>query len=182
MQLDELKRRMSMLDDELAGTSDNVGIDISASETVKSKILKEYRKAIISGGTVSAVFAILWVASGIGTYLPAYILAYLVIYPLVAAAWYASMYVRLRKINIAELSPSVMLAKTASIRKMTVYGEIYLGLGGVVFVGLFIHYLIGAGKFSFWYIIAIVAIFIWSYRSLPKYITLFRNFGAREDF
>lgn len=179
MKLDELKQSISTLEQVLDKTTDDINIDVSASETAQSIILGQYRRASICGLVISLLFIVFWIWNLVD--LPAYIIGYVAVYPFAAALWYGFLYRKLKQINIPELSPVNVLSRTNVIRKLTLIGEIYLAIGGVVFFALFIHYLISADKFSFWYIIAIVAIFLWSYRGLRHYIDLFRDLSTVKE-
>ncbi len=179
MQLDELKHSMSALDQLLDKTTDSIKIDVSASQTAQSIILGQYRRASICGFVVALLFFIFWIWNLVE--LPGYIIGYIAVYPLIAALWYGFLYRKLKQINISELSPVNVLSRTTLIRKLTVIGEIYLAIGAVVFFVLFVNYLIDAGKFSWWYIVAIAAIFIWSYRGLRHYIDLFRELSTVKE-
>ncbi len=179
MKLDELKHSMSTLDQILDKTDDGIKIDVSASQTAQSIILGQYRRAFICSYVVSLLFVAFWIWNLV--VLPSYILGYIVVYSFIAGLWYGFLYRKLKKINISELSPVKVLSRTTLIRKLTILGEVYLAVGGVGFFVLFVMYLIDADKFSWWYIVAIIAIFIWSYRGLNHYIRLFRDLSTAKE-
>jgi len=62
MQLDELKKSMSTLEQVLAKTNTEIKINVAVSETAQTKILKKFRQGAISCLILAVVFA----ASAIG--------------------------------------------------------------------------------------------------------------------
>lgn len=57
MQLDELKKSMSTLEQVLAKTNTDIKINVSASETAQTKILKKFRQGFTSCLILAIVFA-----------------------------------------------------------------------------------------------------------------------------
>lgn len=57
MQLDELKKSMSTLEQVLTKTNSDIRINVSVSETAQSKILRKFRRSFTSCLILAVVFA-----------------------------------------------------------------------------------------------------------------------------
>ena len=66
MQLDELKKSMSTLEQVLAKTNTDIKINVSASETAQTKILKKIRQGFVS----CIILAIVFTAMALGNIEP----------------------------------------------------------------------------------------------------------------
>ena len=88
MQLNELKESMSVLDQVLSKTSTDIKINVSASQTAKSHLLKKYRRSSISTAILAIVFTLLWIGNVNLPALQVHIHIFLIIYLALASVWY----------------------------------------------------------------------------------------------
>lgn len=180
MQLDELKKSMSTLDQVLAKTNTDIKINVSASETAKSKILKKFRQ----GYTSCLILAVVFTASLIGNInpesFPSYLKIYLVVYLLLGAIWYIFMHRKLRAIDIAELTPAKLVSKTSTIKLLALSGEVFFIIGLAVLFTLLFPNAWEHNRFRFWAMaITLVAVLIYSVLHYwPKYIKLFSDLNS----
>lgn len=180
MQLDELKKSMSTLDQVLAKTNSEININVSASETAKAKILRKFRQSFSSCLILAVVFAAM-IAGGINQQsLSINLQIYLVVYLLLAAIWYMFLYRRLSNINIATLPPAKLFSKTANIKMLVLSGEIFFGIGLVILFTILIPNTWAVNLIGFWAMIATlaVAIILGVIYYWPKYIKLFRDLNS----
>ncbi|MDE6533714.1 MAG: hypothetical protein K2M27_09315 [Muribaculaceae bacterium] len=181
MQLDELKNSMSTLEQVLAKTNTGIMINVSASESAKTKILRKYRQNIISCAIIAIVFGLLWIGNVNNDKLPNFIKAFISILNAFAAIWYIFLFSMLKKIDIACSSPVALFKKTATLKLLNLTGEILMGIAIVILFTLFFQHL-WLHKYStaFWTTaitlaisLAISAIYI-----IPKYLKLFRDLNS----
>lgn len=183
MNLDELKKSMSTLDDVLAEKSvEAVNFEISTCNTAQKKIMKMYRKGAFSCVIIAVVFLTAWNA-GLGN--DAFPLAYKLFlgsFLAVAAIWYAYLYFKTKKINIAVSTPMQTMKQVASLRFCALTGEIVLGMVMVVFFTLFLSNLWVVGQYRFWIVVAAIIVFIVLLVTiyLPRMIRDFKNLTAME--
>lgn len=180
MQLDELKKSMSTLDQVLAKTNTEIKINVSASETAQRKILKKFRQGFTSCLILAAVFAAM-IAGGINQQsLSVNLQIYLLVYLLLASIWYMFLYRKLGKLNIATLPPAELFSKTANIRMLMLSGEIFFGIGLAILFTILIPNSWAVNPIGFWAMIATlaVAIILGVIYYWPKYIKLFRDLNS----
>ncbi len=179
MQLDELKKNMSKLDKVLDKTGSDIKINVAASETAQSKILKKFRQVM----TNCAILAVVFTAMIIGGFSPQKFTLqfkiYLVIYLLICVIWYGYLYFTLKKINIATLTPAKLFYKTAKIKRLMISGEIFFGvvIGLILINGLYNNpTALWALSVSFVVWIVLGVSHYW-----PQYIRLFRDLNSIKD-
>lgn len=183
MELDELKKSMSTLEQVLARTNTDIKINVSASETAQTKILKKFRQ----GSIYCLIFAAVFTAAAIGGInplsFPLGLKIYVVVYLLLAAIWYVFMYRKLRRINIASLSPAKLFSKTANIKILMLSGEIFFGIGMVILFTLLFPSAWTFNRVGFWAIlVGLVAAIIFSVvHYWPQYIKLFRDLNSIKE-
>lgn len=183
MQLDELKKSMSTLEQVLAKTDTEIKINISASETAQTKILKKFRQGFIGCLILAAVFAAAAIG-GINPHsFPVTLKIYLVVYLLFGTIWYIFMYIKLRNINIAALPPAELFSRTATLRLLVLSGEIVFGIGIVILLTLLLPNAWAYNRTSFWAMAAgLVAAVIFSVvHYWPQYIRLFRELDSIKE-
>lgn len=182
MELDELKKSMSTLEQVLAKTNTDIKIDVVASETAQTKILKKFRQGFLSCLILAVVFA----AGAIGGINPKSFpldqKIYLVVYLTLGAAWYGFMYLKLRNIKIAELPPAKLFHKTANIRMLMLSGEIFFLIGIAVLFTMLFPSAWSFNRIGFWaMIITLAGAVIFSVLHYwPQYIKLFRDLNSIE--
>ena len=180
MQIEELKKNMSLLEHVLAKTDTKIKINVAASETAQKKILKRYRQGIISCTVLAVVFIIAWMGKGIFQSFQPYQRGFLAIYLTMAAVWYIFLYIKLKKINVAQLTPSRLFLKTTRLKIYTFSGEAVSVIGLAVFFTLFLSDLITVSPLAFW--LCVITLAVGFIRSavyfLPKYIELYNNLNT----
>ena len=183
MQLDELKKSMSTLEQVLAKTNSDIKINVSASETAQTKILKKFRQGFISCLILAIVFAAMALGNLNPYSFPSYLKIYLVVYMTIAATWYIFMYLKLKNINIAALTPSKLFSKTANIRLLMISGEVIFGMGLVILFTLLLQNAWEFNHTGFWLTIAtlIIAIIYGIVHMWPQYIKLFRDLNSIKE-
>lgn len=183
MELDELKKSMSTLEQVLAKTNTDIKIDVAASETAQTKILKKFRQGFLSCLILAVVFA----AGAIGGINPKSFplnqKIYLVVYLTLGAVWYGFMYLKLRNINIAELPPAKLFHKTANIRMLMLSGEIFFLIGIVILFTMLFPTAWSYNRVGFWaMIITLAGAIIFSVLHYwPQYIKLFRDLNSIKE-
>ncbi|MDE6100120.1 MAG: hypothetical protein K2G01_03675 [Paramuribaculum sp.] len=174
---------MSTLEQVLAKTNTDIRINVSASETAQTKILKKFRH----GFTSSLILAVVFAAAAIGNInplsFPLYLKVYLSSFLAAAGLWYIYLYRRLKDINIATLTPTQLFSKTATIKLQTLSGEIFFGACLVVLFTLLFPNAWVYNQMGFWamaitlFIVVIYSIFYY----WPKYIKLFRDLNSIKE-
>lgn len=183
MQLDELKKSMSTLEQVLAKANSDIKINVSASETAQTKLLKKFRQGSISCLILAIVFAAMAIGNLNPHSFPLSLKIYLVVYLALGAAWYIFMYLKLKKINFATLTPSKLFSKTANIKTMMLSGEVVFGMGIVVLFTLLLPNAWEFNRIGFWCVIAtlVVAIIYGILHIWPQYIKLFRDLNSIKE-
>ena len=183
MQLDELKKSMSTLEQVLAKTNTDIKIDVSASKTAQTKLLKKFRMEY----TVCLILAVVFAAAAIGNInplsFPLHLKVYLSSFLTAAGLWYIYLYHRLKGINIATLTPTQLFSKTATIKLQTLSGEIFFGACLVVLFTLLFPNAWVYNQKAFWAMaITLFIVIIFSiFNYWPKYIKLFRDLNSIKD-
>lgn len=177
MQLDELKKYMSVLDQILAKTNTDIRIDIGASQNAQKKILKNYRLGFTSTAVLAIVFALQWITGAAIETFPSYLKAFLVVYLAVASLWYVFLYYKLRSISISTLKPAQLFSRVAAIKLLNIYGEIALLIALAVFFTLFVRERIISDTLTLCIFLGLLAVGIVfsALYTYPKYIRLFRE-------
>ena len=191
MQLDELKKSMSTLEQVLAKTNTDIKINVSASktinvstsETAKSKILKKFRKAYTSLLLVAIIFVAAAIYNINPISFPLYLKIYLSSFLAIGAIWYIYLYRKLKSINIAVLSPKQLFSKTATIKLLTLSGEIFIGMCLVFFFALLLPSVWTFHRIGFWIMtIGLILGIVYSiFHYWPQYINLFRDFNSIKE-
>ncbi len=183
MELNELKKSMSTLDQVLAKTNTEIKINVSASETAKTKILKKLRLSFTHGFILAGVFAAM-IARGINhPSFPVGLQIYLVVYLLLGGIWYIFLYLKLRRINVATYAPAQLFSKTANFKMLMLSGEIFFGIGLVIFFTLLFPSAWTFNRFGFWAMIATLAVSIIfnAVHYWPQFIKLFRDLNSIKE-
>ncbi len=183
MNLDELKKSMSTLDDVLAQKSgDPINFETKTCDTAQKKIMRMYRNGAIICGLFIPFFLIAW-HSGLGN--DAFPLSYKIFlesFLFIAAIWYAFLYSKTKKINILVSTPMQTMKEVASLRLYALTGEIVLGMAMAVFFTLFLSNLWVVGPYRFWIVLTATVIFLILLVTifLPRTIQNFKNLTAME--
>lgn len=180
MQLDEIKKNISKLEQVLDKTNTDDLINVSVAETAQSKILKKFRIAMVNCAIPSIVFTCLWIGNISPEKLPNFYKAFISIMCGIAALWYLFLSMKLKRINIATITPAKLLSATTRIKILALSGEIIFGIAIVVFFTLLLIEMITLNQLVFYLIIVtlclgivISGVFFW-----PQYIRLFRDLNS----
>ena len=149
MELSDLKKDMSILEQVLAKSNEEIKIDVSASETAQTKLAKVYKQNVRNCLLVSIIPVVLLVSgSNTGTF-PLYLKIFILIYLLLGGAWYGYLWDTTRKIGITTLTPVSLLSVTSKLKLYTLAGEIFFIVGLTVFFSLFLYNLWDFSPLSF---------------------------------
>ena len=149
MELSDLKKDMSILEQVLAKSNEEITIDLSASETAQSKLVKVFQQNL-RNCLLASIIPIVLLASGTtpGSF-PLYLKIFLLIYLLLGGAWYGYLWNKTEKINIISLTPVSLLTETSKLKLYTLSGEIFFIVGLTVFFSLFLSNLWDFSPLSF---------------------------------
>lgn len=183
MNLDELKKSMSTLDDVLAQKSgEPIKLNTSTCDSAQKKIMRTYRQGALSTLILAVVFPCAW-QSGFGNdaFTPG-IKIFLVTFLIVATLWYWYLYFKTKKINIVVDTPVQTMKQVASLRFCALTGEIVLGMAIAVMFTLFLSNLWVVGQYRFWIVLSAIVVFITLLTTvyLPRTIRDFKNLTALD--
>lgn len=183
MKLNELKKSMSTLEQVLAKTNTDIKINVSASKTAQTKILKEFRKAYTSLLLVAIIFVAAAIYNINPISFPLYLKIYLSSFLAIGAIWYIYLYRKLKSINIAVLSPKQLFSKTATIKLLTLAGEIFIGMCLVSFFALLLPSVWTFHRVGFWIMtIGLILGIVYSiFHYWPQYVKLFRDLNSIKE-
>lgn len=182
MQLNELEKNMSLLDQVLAKTNTEIKINVVASKSAQNKILKKYLTGFISSAILAVVFTISWIGKGVFQSFQPYLRGFLAIYLTIAALWNLFLYLKLKNIKISQLAPSKLFAKTIQLKIYSLSGEVVAALGLAVFFSLFLSDLKAVNPFAFWMCVTgIIVALVSSISLLPRYIKLLNDLNTIKE-
>ena len=138
MELSNLKKNMSVLEQVLAKSNEEITIDLSASETAQSKLAKVFQQNLRNCLLVSIIPVVLLVSGSNTSIFPLNLKIFLLVYLLLAASWYVFLWNKTEKINIISLTPVSLLTATSKLKLYTLAGEIFFIVGLTVFFSLFL--------------------------------------------
>ena len=175
MELDELKKSMSTLEQVLAKTNSDIKINVSASQTAKTKILKKIRQGFVSCIVIAVVFAAMALGNIEPQSFPNYLKIGMAVCLAVGAGWYIFVYSQLSRIDIAALPPAKLFSRTASIKLMMISGEVFFTL---LFQSFWSY-----NQTAFWATVATIlfAIVYGIVHTWPQYIKLFRDLNSVKE-
>ena len=149
MEISDLKKDMSILEQVLSKSNEEFTIDFSASETAQSKLAKVFQQNL-RNCLLASIIPIVLLVSGANTgSFPLYMKIFLLVYLLLGVAWYAFLLGRIKKINIITLTPISLLSATSKLKLNTLAGEIFFIIGLTVFFSLFLSNLWNFSALSF---------------------------------
>ena len=149
MELSDLKKNMSVLEQVLAKSNEEIKIDISASETAQTKLAKVYKQNV-RNCLLALIIPVVLLLSGANTgSFPLYLKIFLLIYLLLGGAWYGYLWNTTKKISITTLTPISLLSVTSKLKLYTLSGEIFFIVGLTVFFSLFLSNLWDFSPLSF---------------------------------
>lgn len=179
MKLDDLKKPLSTLDKILDKTNSDMRIDVSACETAQSKLLHKFRHIAVSCIIFLLVFTVLIIMGLAPSKFSLSVNILLDVFLLIGCLWYTFLYLRLRKINIATITPAELFSRTAKLKILMISGETF-------FVTSFLMYIIYAwisSPSAVWSMGSsfVVVILIGIFYTLPEYKKLFRDLNSTEE-
>ncbi len=182
MNLDELKKSMSTLDDVLAQKSNNpINLNSEICNSAQIRIAKQYRRNILNCSVLAAVFITMWISGTGESSFPVGIKGFLGIYMAVAAVVYLFLYRFIKKIQPATSTPMQMMKQVASLRLYTLVAEIFFAIILAVFFTIFLSNLWALGTYTFWLVaVALLVNIIIAVIMLPKKIRDFRELTAMD--
>ena len=149
MELSDLKKDMSILEQVLAKSNEEITVDFSASATAQSKLAKVFQQNL-RNCLLASIIPIVLLVSGANTgSFPLYLKIFLLIYLLLGATWYAFLWSTVKKINIISLTPISLLSTTSKLKLYTLAGEIFFIVGLTIFFSLFLSNLWDFSPLSF---------------------------------
>lgn len=180
MNLNELKKSISTLDDVLAQkSSTTVNLNTATCDTAQKRVTKQYRKNIQMCAVLAVVFIVLWLSGTDNPTFPVAMKGFLGIYMAVAAMMYAVLYRMIKKIQIPSEDPMSVMKKVSTLRLYTLTTEIVLAIVLAVFFTIFLGNLWALGSYTFWLVSgALLVSVIIGAIMLPKKIKDFRELTA----
>ena len=157
MELSDLKKKMSVLEQVLAKSKEEIKIDVSASETAQTKLAKVYKQNVRNCLFASIIPVVLLLSGSNTSSFPLYLKIFLLVYLLLAASWYVFLWNKTEKINIISLTPVSLLTATSKLKLYTLAGEIFFIVGLTVFFSLFLTNLWDFSPLSFGLVIGTLA-------------------------
>ena len=149
MELSDLKKDMSVLEQILAKSNEEFKIDVSASETAQTKLAKVYKQNLMNCLLASIIPVVLLVSGANTESFPLYLKIFLLVYLLLGASWYAFLWGIVKKINLITLTPISLITTTSQLKLYTLAGEIFFIIGLTVFFSLFLSNLWNFSPLSF---------------------------------
>ena len=180
MNLDELKKSMSTLDDVLAQKSNEpINFSTTTCDSAQSRVAKLYRNGILNCSVLAVVFIILWISGTDQSSFPLAMKGFLGIYMAAAAIVYMLLYRAINKIKPATSTPMQMMKQVASLRLYTLVAEIFFAIVLAVFFTIFLSNLWTLGSYTFWLVAgALLVSLIIAFIMLPRKIRDFRELTA----
>lgn len=183
MQLNELKKSMSTLEQVLAKTNSDIKINVSTSQTAKTKILKKIRQGFVSCIILAIVFTAMALGNVEPQSFPNYLKIGMAVCLAVGAVWYIFVYLQLNRIDVGSLSPANLFSKTANIKLMMISGEVFFIVCLVIFFTLLFQSFWSYNQTGFWAMVATILfaivygiVYMW-----PQYVKLFRDLNSIKE-
>lgn len=182
MNLDELKKSMSTLDDVLAQkSSEPIKLNTATCDTAQKRVTKQYLKNIRMCSVLAVVFIVLWLSGMDNPAFPVAMKGFLGIYMAVAAMVYTVLYFMIKKVQVTSVAPMLVMKQVATLRLYTLISEIVLAIVLAVFFTIFLGNLWVLGSFTFWLVSgALLISVILGAIMLPKKIKDFRELTDME--
>ncbi len=159
MNLDELKKSMSTLDDVLAQKSNEpIKLNTSICQSAHARIKKLYRQQILMCGVLALVFIITGIAGVNEEVFPKSLKLFLGIFLGAAALWYTVLYIRTKGINALTDTPMQTMRKVAGLRLFALIGEMVGLTVTTVFFTLLLTHLWTFAQYKAWLIIVALGV------------------------
>lgn len=183
MQLEDLKKSMSTLDQILAKTNKEIKIDITTFNTSKSKILKQLRKSFVACLILAVVFVMMAIGDLSPQSFPNYLKISMSVCLIIGAVWYFLIYSKLNSINVTSLTPADFFSRTTRLKIMVISGEAFFIVSLTVFFTILFQSFWHFNLIGFWAMVATVlfAIIYGIFYLWPQYIRLFRDLKSVRE-
>lgn len=177
MNLDELKKSMSTLDEVLAQkSSDPIKLNTNTCQSAQGRIAKLYRKNILVCGVLAVVFLLTGIGGVNAEIFPTGLKLFLGIFLGIAALWYTVLYKRTKDIDVASDTPMQTMKKVASLRLSALVGEIVGMIMITIFFTMLFSHLWSLDHYKVWLIAG--ALFIAVIYDLYKLRQTVRDFNS----
>lgn len=183
MDIEEMKRNMSLVDRLLERTNSPVQIDTDRIHNAKSRLEKKYSEAIKVNLIICVVFFILWVKAGNDPDIPIPYRLIVFFVTLLGSLWYIYLYQTVKRIDIYTLTPKLLFSKISNLKLKILSGEIAVGMILTVIFTLFLPQIYQKSLLGFWFCIAtiILAVAISVCIYIPRYKRIFSDLTAIKD-
>lgn len=180
MDLEELKKSMSTLDDVLAKKScDSITFNTDACSSAQSRIARQYQKSILSSSVLAVVFIALWLGGSDQPSFPVAMKGFLGVFMAVTVIVYAILYRLIKKIQVSSAAPMEVMKQVSSLRLYNLIAEIFFAIVLAVFFTIFLSNLWALGSFTFWLVAGALLVSLGiAAVMLPKKIKDFRELSA----
>lgn len=179
MNLDELKNRISKLDDILDKTNKEVKIDIAKSRTAQTQLLAKFRMIFVSCLIFALIFTLMVIGGVAPRKFPMELNIGIIVFALIAVILYGYLYFRLRHTDVATVRPTELYRRATCMRLLMMSGEVILCLGLLLLIPL-----IGSGNDDWPFYISVslaVYIFFNVKKNWPEYRKLFNELNSIKE-
>lgn len=182
MNLDELKKNMSILDEVLAEKKDApVRLNAETCNSAQHRIVRLYRKNILMCGVLAVVFLVTGIGGVNEEVFPSSLKFFLSIFLAISALWYTYLYSLTKKIDVLNDTPMETMNKVASLRLSALIGEMVLAICLTVFFTLLLSHLWTLARYKVWIVSgALLVSLIYSVILMRKNIRDFKDLTATE--
>lgn len=182
MNLDELKKNMSTLDDVLAERKDApIRLDTGTCNSAQHRIARLYRKNILMCGVLAVVFLVTGIGGVNEEIFPSGLKFFLSMILAISALWYTYLYSCTKKINVLSDTPMETMNKVATLRLSAMIGEMVLAICLTVFFTLLLSHLWTLAHYKVWIMSgALLVALIYSAILMRKNIRDFKDLTATE--
>ncbi len=177
MDLDELKKSMSILDEALEKKNgDSIDFNTETCTSAQIRLAKQYRNSILSSGVLAVVFIVLWLSGNDQPSFPVAMKGFLGVFMAVAAIVYVMLYRMIKRIQVTTASPMAVMKQVSSLRLYALVAEIIFAIVLAVFFTIFLSNLWALGSYTFWLVAgALFVSLIIAVIMLPKKIKDFNE-------
>lgn len=172
-----------MLEQVLAKTNSDIHINVSASQTAKTKLLNKIRQGFVS----CLITAVVFIAMALGNMepqsFPNYLKLGMAMCLAVGGGWYIFVYMRLKRVEVSALAPASLFAKTAKIKLMMISGELFFLVCLTIFFTILFQFCWSYNQAVFW-VMAVCLLFAVGYgiRNVwAQYLNLFRELNSIRE-
>lgn len=179
MNLDELKNRISKLDDTLDKTNMEVKIDITKSKTAQARLLAKFRMVFVSCLIIAVIFTLMVTGGVAPRKFPMELNIGLIVFALIAVILYGYLYFRLRHTDIATVKPTELYRRATRLRLLMMSCEVILCLGLLLLIPL-----IGSGNddWPFYISVSLAAYIVFTVKkNWPEYRKLFNELSSVKE-